>query len=325
MALAVTVVACGSSNGTSASGASSFPLRQQVDVPLSGKSSRYDYQSIDPGRKLLFLANLGGGQLTVFDTGRQTVIREIGGLVGAHGVLAVPSLGRVYVTATGQKEVVSFDEGTGKILWRTPAGRFPDGIAYDPTSKRIFVSDASGDQVVAVDALSGRKAGSIALGGAVGNVQYDPVTKKIFVDQSRNQLVEIDPRKLRITRRVVLPGCNNDHGLLIDTEARLAFIACDQNARLLALDLKTMKIRSKSTVGKQPDVLAFDTGMKRLYVASESGTVSIFHEKGKKLVKIGQRYLAKNAHSVAVDSGTHLVYFPLADPGGSPVLRIMAP
>jgi hypothetical protein len=32
-----------------------------------------------------------------------------------------------------------------------------------------------------------------------------------------------------------------------------------------------------------------------------------------------------HAHSVAVDPATHLVYFPLENVGGQPVLRIMAP
>jgi hypothetical protein len=31
-----------------------------------------------------------------------------------------------------------------------------------------------------------------------------------------------------------------------------------------------------------------------------------------------------HAHSVAVDARTHLVYFPLQDVGGRPILRVMS-
>ncbi len=72
-----------------------------------------------------------------------------------------------------------------------------------------------------------------------------------------------------------------------------------------------------------PDVLDFDVGLRRLYVAAESGIVTVVAEQGRTLTKLGQDFLATEAHSVAVDSRTHRVYFPLEDVDGRPVLRIM--
>jgi hypothetical protein len=59
--------------------------------------------------------------------------------------------------------------------------------------------------------------------------------------------------------------------------------------------------------------------------AHDSACLSIFDERGKSLVKIGEGFFAANAHSVAVDSRTHRVYFPLQNVGGKPVLRIALP
>ena len=87
-----------------------------------------------------------------------------------------------------------------------------------------------------------------------------------------------------------------------------------------------MKFTGSFGVGDTPDVLAFDTGSKRLYVSAESGVVAVAVERGQKLVKLGQAFLASNAHTVAVDPATHLVYFPLErGTRGKPELRIMAP
>lgn len=72
-------------------------------------------------------------------------------------------------------------------------------------------------------------------------------------------------------------------------------------------------------------MLAFDRVL-RLYVASESGGIAVFVERGRRLVKLGQAVPAPSAHTVAVDPRTHLVYFPLErDRGGRPELRIVAP
>jgi DNA-binding beta-propeller fold protein YncE len=74
--------------------------------------------------------------------------------------------------------------------------------------------------------------------------------------QTRNVVAVIDPSTNRLVRRIPLPGCSHDHGLLVDATRRLAFVACDGNARLLTLDLRTMNVTGVATVGDSPDVLA---------------------------------------------------------------------
>ena len=85
-----------------------------------------------------------------------------------------------------------------------------------------------------------------------------------------------------------------------------------------------MKVLSKHEVGEDPDVLAFDPALKLLYVSAESGNVTVFLETGKALTQIGS-FSMPHAYSVCVDPDTHLVYFPLQNIDGHPVLRIMKP
>ena len=99
----------------------------------------------------------------------------------------------------------------------------------------------------------------------------------------------------------------------------------NQNAKLAVFDLEVKKMTAIHSVGADPDVLAFDKGLGRLYVSAESGVIAIFDEHGRNLEKIGEGLFAPNAHSVAVDSRTHRIYFPLQNAGGKPVLRIALP
>jgi DNA-binding beta-propeller fold protein YncE len=209
---------------------------------------------------------------------------------------------------------------------RAPAGEYPDGLAFDPVERHVFVSDESGGVETVLDAR-GRRIATIELGGEAGNVQYDAGSHRVLADvQSHDEIAVIDPRVDRVVRRIPLPGCDNDHGLLIDSSRRLAFVACDENARLLTLDLRTMRVTQTASVGDSPDVLAFDPSNRRLYVAAESGVVAVFGETAHGLRKVGQAMLAPGAHTVAVDPRTHLVYFPLArGTTGKPQLLIMRP
>jgi DNA-binding beta-propeller fold protein YncE len=300
-----------------------LPLRHVDDVPLPGGSSRFDYQSFDPTTKRLYISHLGADSVIVFDVRSRRVLGVVPGVSGAHGVLAVPALGRVYATATDTQELVAI-RGLS-VVSRTRVGGFPDGLAYDPLKKRVFVSDKNGGAELVID-LRGRLVRKVRFGGEAGNVKYDAGAKRMLVAVAgREQLASIDPARLRVVARTPLPGCNGAHGLQLDAARRLAFVACERNARLLVVDLKRRRVIQTFTVGAVPDVLALDASLHRLYVAAESGVVAVFAEQGRKLLKLGQALLAPTAHSVAVDPSTHLVYFPLENVGGGPVLRIMAP
>jgi DNA-binding beta-propeller fold protein YncE len=126
-------------------------------------------------------------------------------------------------------------------------------------------------------------------------------------------------------RRVKLPDCYA-HGLNVVSSLRLAFVACERNATLLTLDLRHMNVTGASGIGQSPDVLAYDKGLRRLYVASESGEVAVFAVGPHGAKRLGLGLLAPNAHTVAVDPNTHLVYFPLErGTSGRPELLIMRP
>ena len=81
------------------------------------------------------------------------------------------------------------------------------------------------------------------------------------------------------------------------------------------------QVTGTTGVGKQPDVLAYDQGAQRLYVAAESGTVSVFDQQDGNLTAVGSGHLADEAHVVAVDPNTYHTYFPVpAGTDGHPAL-----
>ncbi len=322
---AVVAAAVAMSGALASSSDSRLPLKVVASVQLPGPSNRFDYQTVDPTTGRLYIAHMDAGQLLVFDLHTRKVVQTIT-VPGVHGVIAVPQIHRVYASATDARQMFTIDSRTGSVLNRAPAGSYPDGLVYDPVERHVFVSDESGGVETVFDA-KGRRIATVQLGGGAGNVQYDSASRRILVDvQSRGEVAVIDPRSNRVVRHVSTPGCLSPHGLLIDSPRRLAFVACQGNARLLSLDLRTMKFTGSFGVGVDPDVLAFDSGSKSLYVSSESGVVTVAVEQGRKLVKLGQALLASHAHTVAVDPTTHLVYFPLqGGQGGRPELRIMAP
>jgi len=303
-----------------------LPLTTVADVPLPGHATRWDYASLDAQRHHLFLAHLGDSAVVVFDTTQRKVIATIPDVSHVHGVLYVPQLDRVYASATGTDEVVAIDAKTFKIVARTPGGDYPDGMAYAPAARKLYVSDEHGGTDTVIDTTSNKRIATIPLGGEVGNTQYDPASRHIFANaQTRGQLAEIDPATDKVVQRIDLSGAAGNHGLYVDAPARLGFIACEGNDRLLVLDLASRKVLARFDLAKDPDVLAFDPTLGWLYVAGESGQVSLFKVQGKTVTALGTAWLGSNAHVVAVDSITHEAFFPLKPARGKPMLRITRP
>ncbi len=317
--------------GLAAAACAEAPLKLVADVPLTGAAGRFDYQSIDQYR--LYISVMGVGSVVVFDTAVRREVANMPGFPGATGIAAVPALHRVFVSVTGHwwnavvggGELAAIDTANLKTAWRVPAGTFPDGITFVPKEKRLFVSDERGEQVLVFDAFSGHQVTALSLGGEAGMSAFDPVSERVLVNvQTRNEIAVLDPAALRIERRIALPGqCRNNHGLLIEAPTRRAFVACDESANLLVVDLETGRVVQTVSVGNKPDVLTLDPVRARLYVASESGIVSVFNVKSKRIEKLAEGLAGGNAHSIVVDPESGLLYLPLRNLNGHPVLRIM--
>jgi YVTN family beta-propeller protein len=316
--IAVTTVAagCASKADQHQNSGSALPLRPAGEIPLPGDGSRFDYASLDEQRDLLFVAHLGANEVVEVDAHAGRVVRTVPDIPRVHGVLVIPSLNRLYATATGSNQVVAIDETTGGVLGHAPTGEYPDGLAYDPRRNAIWTTNEAGGTETVVDAATLQPRGTVDLGGEVGNVQYDPETDRMLVAvQGKNDLAIIDPGTLTLARRVALPGCQHPHGLTIDSADHLAFVACDQNATLVTADSATWAVLGTNPVGTDPDVLAFDSGAHWLYVAAESGTLTVLDAGNRKPNVIGAGHLADGAHVVAVDPKSHRSFYPV--PAGS--------
>jgi len=300
-------------------------LTKVVDIPMPGPAVRFDYQTFDASSGRLYIAHMNADQIVVFDTSKRQVIANLDGFKRVHGVTVAPEIHRLYASVTGNHRVAAVDTESLKTLGTAGPITYPDGLAYAPKQNKVFVSDEHGGVDAVIDAASNKLVANIPLGGGAGNTVYDSVSGHILVAvHGVNLLVVIDPATNQIINRIPLAGIKNPHGIALDTSGRTAFIAGEANHALAIVDLQTMKVLSTYEVGEDPDVLAYDPGLKRLYVSAESGTVTIFQNQGKSLALLGS-FEMPHAHTVSVDPKTHLVYFPLENIDGHPILRIMQP
>ena len=293
------------------------------DLALPGAPVRFDYQSGDSASGVLYISHMNDGHIVAFDTRSRRVVGNIPDMPRVTGVWVVSELHKLYASVTGRHQVAVIN--LPSLAVRATAGPigFPDGIAYAPEAKRVFVSDESGGGELVIDGVTDRVISTIPLGGEAGNTKYDPGSGCILVAvQTSNEIVAIDPSTATVVARYALTKGDHPHGMYVDAPNRVLFVANQGNATIELVDLRTMEVTDIVAVGDDPDVLAYDAAWGRLYVATEGGGLWAYAVRGHRLALEGVLDLP-HAHTVSVDPVTHLVYLPLQNLGGKPVLRML--
>lgn len=69
-------------------------LQVVKDYPLPGRTTRWDYMSVDAVRSQMVIAHLGDSTVVMLDTKTKAVIGTVDYVSDVHGVLVIPERGR---------------------------------------------------------------------------------------------------------------------------------------------------------------------------------------------------------------------------------------
>jgi len=247
-------------------------LTLEADLPLPGDSSRFDYESYDARRHLLFIAHWvkrasglrypnatgdqedrGCGTCTAYWRFRSSVVS-----MQAHRYRRGRGDRRRELDRGGPDA-----GGTYRMEWRTrpQAGK----LYVSDENRRDRNRDRRPVQSAHRDDSSGWRGRQYAVRS---------VSRHIYVNvQSRRQLVEIDPATDRVVARIDLRARKGNHGLLIEPDLRLALIACEDNDKPAVFDLESRQVGARSrsargptcwpTTPRWPDLRASESGRSR--------------------------------------------------------------
>ncbi len=127
-----------------------------------GGDGGWDFVAFDTVGHRLFIARQD--RVMVVDPDRGTLLGEIPGLGGAHGVAFAYETGHGFITSGHDSTVTMFDLKTLQVLGKTIAALDADVILYDPASKRIFTFNGDSHSSTVIDPVSGKRIGNIDLG-----------------------------------------------------------------------------------------------------------------------------------------------------------------
>jgi len=212
-----------------------------------------------------------------------------------------------------------------KVIKKLKTASKPDGNTYAAPFHKLHVSDERGKAEAIVDVQKDEIVGTLRFDSETGMPQYDPIARKVYVNlQDQNIFAVIDPVMDKIVGRYSVGQCKGNHGMALDPEHQRAFLACEENNLMTVFDLDKHAPIAFLPLADGPDVIKFDSGLGRIYVACYSGALSVFHQDDPDHYRKLEDFRVQHAvHSLAIDSKTHRVYTPEQEEDGKPVARMV--
>ena len=307
-------------------GQTSEPLYRVTSVDLPGPpGKRFDYLLVDRDDGWLFSAHLAASQTYVVDLKTNQVLHTITDTAGVEGLAYVSEERKLYTSNAFDNTIGVVDLNTMQVVRKIATENKPDGIAYVPPARKIYVSNELAKAISAIDTRTDKVVAVIRFDSQTGVPGYDPGLGLVYVNlQDRNELAAIDPATDKEVARYPVEGCQANHGMDLDTEHHLAFIACQRNSRFVVFDLKEHKVLVTFPIPLGSDVVAFDPGLGRVYVGCAVGTIAVFQEDDPTHFRPLTPVRAEPfIHSLAVDPITHRVYVPEQEEAGASVARLV--
>lgn len=312
--------------GADAPGQAGPALKKLTAFDLPGPAGkRFDYLTIDEDDHYLISAHLAAGQTYVIDLRTNRVVAVVTGTPGVEGVEYVPELRKFYTSNAHDDTIGVVDLQQMKVIKKLKTESKPDGSTYAAPFHKLYVSDERGKAEAVVDVQKDEITGTLRFESETGMPQYDPLARKVYVNlQDQNIFAIIDPATDKVIGRYSVGRCKGNHGMALDPEHHRAFLACEGNNLMAVFDLDKQAAIAFLPLPDGADVIKFDAGLGRIYVACYSGALSVFHQDDPDHYRKLEDFRVQHAvHSLAVDPKTHRVYTPEQEEDGKPVARMV--
>ena len=281
-----------------------------------GGDGSWDYVIPDPPNHRLFIGRQD--RVMVVDANDGKLLGEVAGINGAHGVAVVARAGHGFATSGNDASVVMFDLKTFKVLGRIPAAEDADAVIYDPVSNLVFTFNGDAHSSTVIEPGEGKLVTNIQLGGkpeygaSAGN-------GKVYANIVDNgEVVEIDTKKLSVTRRWSTAPAKQPVSMAIDVKHHRLFSGCRSGVMAIS-DYQSGKVVATAPIGSGVDGAAYDPATGDAFASNADGTLTVIHQDDPdKYHVVESVQTAQGGRNMGLDPTTHRLFVVSAKFGPPP-------
>jgi DNA-binding beta-propeller fold protein YncE len=291
--------------GTAVLAADEAPVYKLLSSTALPGDGGWDFLSVESASRRLYVTHTDSVQ--VLDADSLKLLGTVADVKRPHGVVALPELGKGFVSSGDPGSVVVFDLKSFQKLQEIPTSKDCDVIFYDSASARVFTFNGDSKNATAIDPKSLKVVGTIDLGGEPEVGVAD--AKGLIYDNlaSTGEILVINAKALKVTQRWKLAHGQSPTGLALDAEHGRLFVGC-RNKTLVILDAKNGKELQTLPIGEHIDSTAFDAKAGVVFNSCGDGTMSMALRKGAAYQVLTPLSTTAGARTMALDPVTGDVY-----------------
>ncbi len=280
-------------------------LNFKVGRELPGeKECEFDHADVDQTTGRVFVAHTSSGTVEVLDGNEDRWIKTISDCSGGSGVVFDPNTKKVFAASRAEGHILVIDPITLNVEKKFKTGKKPNGLAVDSEREILMTADVGDNHARFHNQKTGEIIASFKLSGRPRWSTYRKESDEYVVNIMDPPGVEfISANEFKRTRFFSVDQ-KGPHGLAI--EGNTAFVACD-DAVLVSVDLKEMKISRKAKLKGAPDVLWYNRKQDLVYCSiGEPGVVQAFN--GKTLELVQEVKTEYGSHTLTFDEKLQKLY-----------------
>jgi DNA-binding beta-propeller fold protein YncE len=278
-----------------------------------GGEGRWDYLTVDPEHKLLFVPRTTHTMVLNARTGK--TVADIPGQQRNHGVALVPSAGRGFITDGAAGSVTVFDLNTYAVRGKVKAAEDADGVIYDPGSGKVLVVCGDAGVLIPIspdlDVGTGKADAAVELGGKPEFLAADGQGRVYINLVDKDQVVVVDTKAMKVvTKWPTAPG-GSPVGMSMDVARHRLFIGCRKPQRLVVMDANDGRVIATLPIGAGVDATRFDGDA---FASCGDGTLTVAREISPGKFEVVQTVRTpRGARTMGLDPTTHTMYLPTAE------------
>ena len=265
-----------------------MPLRHQgfIELPAHAGPGGFDHAAVHEPTGRVYVAHTANDAIDILDVEAGKHLGSIADLTGVAGALVAPGppgSDVLFTSNRGENTVAIVRPDDVASVQKVAVGVRPNGLAHDARRDRLLVAHV-GDPglpgshtVTIVDVRARRPIAEVPVAGRTRWAVYDPVADAFHVNiADPPQLVVVHPCDPVHDRRIVPIPRAGPHGLDLDVARRRLYCACDAGV-LLEIHADSGEVLDSAPLAGAPDVVFFNPGLGRLYVAiGDPGVIDVF-------------------------------------------------
>jgi DNA-binding beta-propeller fold protein YncE len=181
-----------------------WPTGKRVNERIATDQEGSHMIALSPDGLMGYVANIGSGSFSVVDLIRMEKVRDVDAGEGTEAIAVTPDGETIVVGNNESRSIMTFDAESYERTGIIETDGVPIRIEISPDGRTMAVSFADTGEVAfyRMDNLKPRGRVELDEGSTPVTLLYAPDGKRLFAAATgMAQVVEIDPRRRRITRR----------------------------------------------------------------------------------------------------------------------------